>query len=1170
MPNVDRAAPSFDSLLRAAVDRARTVPLFEALGFGPGLAEVPRAAWPALGVDGLDGLAGLAHAGERGGVRALLVEVDDAPSTDLTARIARRVRARHPAGLFLFVFVGRGYRQFVFAALGAGDELRRLAVDRASPRRSDVEALAEMAARPGEGGVALALRHARALDRSRITRQFFRDFRAERARVAAAWIGPPPDATAERDRLALLFLCRLMFLYFLQSRGHLAGDSAYLRGLLRRWRRSPGATSYYRSVLEPLFFGALNTRPERRGPEARALGPLPYLNGGLFERTVLERRFPGLDLPGRVAVGVFVDFLERYRFTARESAEDAAGLDPGEATGIDPEMLGRVFEGLMAAERRSASGTFFTPAPVVDRLVRSALAAHLVGAFGLTPAVAAELVETGDATGLDPTRRRALERRLAGLRILDPACGSGAFLLGALTRLGRLRHALGGGPPDVVRRELVARSLYGVDVQDDAALLCALRLWLALAVEGGTERSDGRDEARPPGGAGREHAVCRAGPRPAALDPLPNLDRRIRQGDALVDPFDLIAADIRGSGSWSAALDPDVRRALRSIEPLAARYLSAGPEERAGIRRALAEAEARLADAWLDAFERRLDATARELRARAEERDLFGDRPPAARRAAAELRSLGPAIERLGQLRQDLEEHGAVPFFSFGIHFADAVERGFDIVVSNPPWVRVHRWPASLGRLVRARYEVCRRAGWRRGAQLAGAPAGVAAQIDLSLLFLERSLHLLAPGGTLAILLPAKAIRSLYGGGARRLILERTMVVAIEDHALDQRSIFRADAFTMSLVASNPGRSGDRAAGRAARESGWSRATAPGVRVTMIRRGVEPLRFVVDQADLPVVPGDFEAPWLLAPPAARSALRRMQRAGTALGCVPGISVRRGIMTGANDVLIFRRAEPKLGGLARVWAEGYDRARRDGRAAAHVRRFQGLVEADAVRPLVRGGDIGAWTFRSSGYVCWVHDDASAERVPPPPRIARYLARHADALAARSGARGRASGELFRLSPATLGPKVAWHDLAANLNAVALPARVRGLDGRDVPLIPLNTVYFIPTANERDALVLAGIFNSLPVRTFARATAERAKDARFRFLAWTVALIPLPPGWRTGPASDRIARLSANAHRDGRLDEDAAAELDEVVAALFGLREDEMDALRAFDRWLRGEP
>src|SRR5690606_2588428 len=95
----------------------------------------------------------------------------------------------------------------------------RLAVDRASPRRSDVEALAEMAARPGEGGVALALRHARALDRSRITRQFFRDFRAERARVAAAWIGPPPDATAERDRLALLFLCRLMFLYFLQSGG---------------------------------------------------------------------------------------------------------------------------------------------------------------------------------------------------------------------------------------------------------------------------------------------------------------------------------------------------------------------------------------------------------------------------------------------------------------------------------------------------------------------------------------------------------------------------------------------------------------------------------------------------------------------------------------------------------------------------------------------------------------------------------------------------------------------------------------------------------------------------------------------------------------------------------------------------------------------------------------
>src|SRR5690606_21239428 len=118
-------------------------------------------------------------------------------------------------------------------------------------------------------------------------------------------------------------------------------------------------------------------------------------------------------------------------------------------------------------------------------------------------------------------RRRELAAGLAGLRILDPACGSGAFLVGALSRLARVRAALGGGAAAEVRREIVGRSLHGVDVQEDAALLCALRLWLALAVEG-------NDDTGPP-------------------PPLPNLDRRIRQGDALVDPIDLVAGgDARG------------------------------------------------------------------------------------------------------------------------------------------------------------------------------------------------------------------------------------------------------------------------------------------------------------------------------------------------------------------------------------------------------------------------------------------------------------------------------------------------------------------------------------------------------------------------------------------------------------------------------------------------
>src|SRR5207247_1174461 len=103
---------------------------------------------------------------------------------------------------------------------------------------------------------------------------------------------------------------------------------------------------------------------------------------------------------------------------------------------------------------------------------------------------------------------------LRGLTVLDPAVGSGAFLLGALEELTRLRRAGGEGPPGTVRRDVLARSLYGVDLKLTAVRLAELRLWLALVA----------DEA--------ETDLTR-------IAPLPNLDGHVRQGDALIDPLAL-------------------------------------------------------------------------------------------------------------------------------------------------------------------------------------------------------------------------------------------------------------------------------------------------------------------------------------------------------------------------------------------------------------------------------------------------------------------------------------------------------------------------------------------------------------------------------------------------------------------------------------------------------
>jgi hypothetical protein len=1066
----------------------------------------------------------------RDGLEVVLLELTVEPAPRLIARLGRRVQASAPLRRHLFVLAGPQYRTVAVASVGLDDELRELVIDRTRPRPSDLEALSEMAAGEDEGGTALALRYGKALDRSRVTTRFFHDVRAQRARTAGAWRGLPARLVVERNQLALLLLCRFMFLYFLQRQGHLAGDPAYLPNLLQRWERSARrSATFYRSTIVPLFFGALNTRPESRGAAARALGALPYLNGGLFECTALERRYPELDLPDAIVRALFEELLERYRFAVRDASDEI--VIGAQSPGIDPEMLGRVFESLMSADRRGDTGTFFTPAATVDSLVRDSLTAHLVSRAGLEPALARAVIETRGAAPEGALSARAA-RALHELRVLDPACGSGAFLLGAVSRVAFVRSWLDGADEPRVRRDFVANCVHGVDVQYDAALLCALRLWLALTlpVEGGT------------------------------VEPLPNLDRRIRQGDALLDPLDL-ATPRAGAASIDRAVaaDAHVRAAVRALLPATRAYTDAEPTHRAVLQRELAEGETVLARAWIDAIERRLSWQQRTLEAARAERDLF-DQP------TAESRAVGPALERvvarreeMRRLRAALEDARSLPFFSFNVHFAEPALHGFDLVLSNPPWVRSHRWPQTIGRMVRARYSVCRDPGWRLGAQLAGAPAAATAQIDLAMLFLERALTLLAPSGTLGMLLPAKLMRSLYGGSARCMLLGETRICSIEDHSLDSRSVFRADAFTVAVVATKHALRSDDPGGQAG---------VGDVRVRVIRRSAAALEFSVPQCDLPLFPGDDRSPWLIAPRAARVAVRCMQEAGPPIGLAGEMRVRRGVFTGANDALLIREVLPRLGGLASVRAEGWFRRGSAPNARAQRSRYEALIEARAMRPVLRGSDVDAWAFTLERWIIWTHDERGLA-VTPQPRLAVFLHRQREQLDRRSGVRrDDPPGAVFRVSRATLGHKVVWRDLARTLEAVAVPAKRRNSLGFEAEVVPLNTVYFIATVGRAEALLLSAYLNSLPVRVFARAIAERAKDARFRFFAWTVGAIPLPSGWRSGPCAAALTAIADRAHAARCETPEDRAELDRLVAAAYGLRARDVDALTEFDQWLNG--
>src|SRR5690606_34778105 len=144
------------------------------------------------------------------------------------------------------------------------------------------------------------------------------------------------------------------------------------------------------------------------------------------------------------------------------------------------------------------------------------------------------------------------------------------------------------------------------------------------------------------------------------VDPLPNLDRRIRQGDALLDPLDLVAGAGLDDVVDRVALDAAVRRALRAIPPLAERYLSADPDARPALQAEHAAAETRLARAWLDGIERRLVSRGREFAAAAAARDLFGELPARARRAESAARDVAGRLLELGRLRTALDDQGAL------------------------------------------------------------------------------------------------------------------------------------------------------------------------------------------------------------------------------------------------------------------------------------------------------------------------------------------------------------------------------------------------------------------------------------------------------------------------------------------------------------------------------
>ncbi len=375
---------------------------------------------------------------------------------------------------------------------------------------------------------------------------------------------------------------RLMFLRFMECKGWLTfgGEKHYLRALYAAHgsphapcaetgtRRVPTTNqkSFYQGRLCPLFFEGLAIQGKQ---QSEAYGQVLCLNGGLFERSELDKQVT--DLPDEVFAGILADepaggLFYRHNFTVEESTP----LDIEVA--VDPEMLGKVFEELVTG--RHESGAYYTPRPVVSFMCREALKGYLcdkllpsfsgrgAGGEGVGALAVTTLVDRHDASGLQETHVREIVAALDDLKAVDPACGSGAYLLGLLQEMLVLYRLLYGRKlvkdartPYDLKLRIISRSLYGVDLDPFATSIARLRLWLSLAVEAD---------------------------KPA---PLPNLDFKIETGDSLLGPDPQDLPDLLRAKLQRAA---DVAALVKS------RFFLSHGEEKDACRKTIIDHESRL------------------------------------------------------------------------------------------------------------------------------------------------------------------------------------------------------------------------------------------------------------------------------------------------------------------------------------------------------------------------------------------------------------------------------------------------------------------------------------------------------------------------------------------------------------------------------------------------
>lgn len=542
-----------------------------------------------------------------------------------------------------------------------------------------------------------------------------------------------------RHQFAVRLIGRIIFCWFLREKRSDKGTPLIPSEMLSG--SAAQTNNYYHNVLAPLFFELLNKRGSSRNEKFQTglYTSIPYLNGGLFNPDTDDHykfdRTLSLSVPGLVDVPdkwlrSFFNLLELYNFTVDENTSYDVELS------IDPEMLGRIFENLLARINpetgetvRKMTGSFYTPREIVDYMVDESLKEYLktktdISDEKLAAVISFDLLDN-ERYPLNDQEQQKITDALSKVKILDPACGSGAFPIGILQKIvfvlqqvdpdskKWIEKQLIGASPEFrhhLEREfknknfnylrklgIIRESIYGVDIQPIATEISRLRCFLTLVVDQSVDDDDNN----------------------RGIEPLPNLDFKFVTANSLLKLRNMDEANHQ-TGLFEDTSGIDELRRLRG------EYFSSHNHERDNLKLQFSDRQNQMLQ------------------------DMIANSSSGFSDLTQKLSTWKPFSHKTTDWFD--------PEWMFGI------KEGFDIIIANPPYVQLSKVEDTTEEYKTELKETYKTSGGR---------------LNTFIFFIHFAVDFLHENGVLTYIIPNTLLTQTYYKETRKYLTENTRIKEI-------------------------------------------------------------------------------------------------------------------------------------------------------------------------------------------------------------------------------------------------------------------------------------------------------------------------------------------------------------------------------------------------------